>query len=93
MATKQTTVRAPGGDVVVTIKPGTPEMENYLSAGYGGMTLEEANAIIGDWEKDHKTWDIAEVRKARAFIAAYNATPEPISTRKAWRLTPHPDRR
>ena len=93
MATKATTVRAPGGDVVATIKPGTPEMESFLGAGYDGMTLEEANAIIGDWEKDHKTWDIAEVRKARAFMAAYSATPEPISTRRPWRLTQHPDRR
>ena len=86
------TVKAPGGDVVETIKPGTPEMEHYLSIGYG-MTMEEAEAIVGDWQKDHQSWPLEEVRKARAMIAAYHAKPEPVSNRPAWRLTPHPDRR
>jgi len=92
MATKQTTVRAPGGDVVVTIKPGTPEMAAYLEGGYG-MSLEKAQTIIEERPKNPALWPYEVYEKAQAFMAAYNATPEPVSTRKAWRLTPHPDRR
>ena len=92
MATKQTTVRAPGGDIVTTIKPGTPEMAAYLEAGYG-MSLEKAQTIIKERPERPELWPYEVYEKAQAFMAAYNATPEPVSTRKAWRLTPHPDRR
>jgi len=89
--TRPTTVREPGGETIGTIKPGTPEMAEYLAAGYQ-MTIDEAEAIIADWEKDHRSWPLEEVRKARAMLAAYQASPEPVSNRSAWRLTPHPPR-
>jgi len=92
MANRKSTVREPGGDVIVTIKPGTPEMAAYLEVGYG-MSLEKAETIIRERPDRPDLWPYEIFEKAQAFVAAYNASPEPVSTRPAWRLTPHPDRR
>ena len=86
-----TRIKEPGGQEIRTIKPGTPEMEQYLAVGYD-LSVSDAKAIIADWEKDHSSWPLDEVKKARAMLAAYNAKPEPVSSRPAWRLTPHPPR-
>lgn len=66
-----------------TIHPGTPEMENYLAAGYG-LTIDEAKTIVQEWEKDHRSWPLEEVRKAKAMLAAFNAKPRAIDTEPAW---------
>lgn len=71
-----------------SIKPGTPEMEAYLGAGYG-MSIKEAEAIVAEWEKDHKAWPLEEMRKARAMLEAYRAKPVAIDRSPAWTNESH----
>lgn len=71
------------------IEPETPEMEALLTAGYGGMTLEEAKSII----KMHEDNPVAQpyndrLKRAKAFIEAYKASPRPISTKPGWKRDP-----
>lgn len=63
------------------IKPNTPEMETYLSVGYGGMTAAQAQEIIAARKKDPGAFPFAEAQKAEAYMAAYRATPQVISKR------------
>jgi hypothetical protein len=56
-----------------SIKPGSPEMEAFLSAGYPQVgSREHANEIIEAWKKDHTScpWELKE--QAIAFLAALN---------------------
>lgn len=74
---------------VKPILPNTPEMEAFLGVGYGGLTVDEAKAVIKATEAAIKAeipqpYPIGEVRNARAFLAAYSATPKPVATRKMW---------
>lgn len=66
-----------------SIKPGTPEMETFLQAGYG-MTIADAKLIVEEWTKDHKSWPLEEKRRAEAMLAAYTAVPRAIDTAPAW---------
>ena len=71
------------------ILPKTKEMEAFLSVGYGGLNVAEAEAIVKATEAAIKAeipqpYPIGDVRNARAFLAAYNATPVPVATRKMW---------
>jgi hypothetical protein len=61
-----------------SIKPGSPEMEAYLAAGYAPdiMNREQAELIIADWKKDHSSSPYPIYRKALAYLAALNAKPE-----------------
>lgn len=63
------------------IKPGTPEMENYLGIGYGGMTVRFAREIIAARKEDSGSYPYSKQLEAEAFLAAYNSTPVAISTR------------
>ena len=71
------------------ILPKTKEMEAFLGVGYNGLTVSEAETIIKDTEvaiqeKVPQPYPIQDVRNARAFLAAYNATPKVVATREMW---------
>jgi len=66
------------------VKPGTPEMETLLAAGYG-LTVAEAERVIAERDKDPQRWPMEDYKKAKAFLEAYHATPQVISTRRPWR--------
>ena len=68
------------------VKPKTAQMEALLQAGYG-MTVAEAKTIIKERKENPVTWPLEEARKAEAMLAAYEATPQVISTRQGWRRT------
>lgn len=68
------------------VKPGSEQHLQLLQTGYS-MTLDEAKAVVADWEKDHKSYPLEEVRKARALIAAATAVPVPIDTEPGWKRT------
>ena len=68
------------------IKPKTVQMEALLQAGYG-MTVEEAKTILKERKENPVAWPLEEARKAQAMLAAYEATPQVISTRAGWRRT------
>lgn len=69
------------------IKPGTPEHAALLATGYG-MTVEKAQTIISERKKNPAIWPYEMLEKAEAMLAAYNAKPVVISTRKPWRTRP-----
>ena len=79
MATEDTFVKTELGNIKV-VKPGSPEHEQLLSVGYGGMTKEMALTIIAERKKDPASWPYEELKKAQAFLAALNAgSPKPTS--------------
>jgi hypothetical protein len=60
-----------------SIKPGSPAMEAFLSAGYADIgTREHANEIIEGWKKDHSScpWDLKQ--RAIAYLEALDAKPK-----------------
>jgi hypothetical protein len=69
------------------IEPGTPEMEAFLSVGYGGMSVATAQKIIAERDKDPHLWPFEEYQKAKAFLEAYNAKPQVISQTPGWKRT------
>jgi len=69
---------------VKRIKPNTPEMAQYLSAGYQ-MTLEQAKAIIKERDADPATYPYEVYAKAKAFLAAYETAPTAVSTDPGWK--------
>lgn len=90
--TRSNVVRTADGQEVQSIQPGTPEMEAYLRTGYG-ISIEVARKIVDEWENNPQSkWPIERYEQAKAMLAAYEASPEPVSERPAWRLTPHPPR-
>ena len=68
------------------IQPGSEEMERFLGVGYQ-MTKEEAERIIKERDKDPHLWPFEVYQKAKAFLAALDATPEVVSTRPGWKRT------
>lgn len=66
------------------IAPGTPEMEAYLAAGYPGMTVKKAKAIIEERKQNPALWPYSELEKAEAFLAAYDAKPIAIDKSPHW---------
>lgn len=69
----------------VTIAPKTAEMEAFLQAGYPGMTVEKAKTIIKERRENPALWPYEMFEKAQAFLAAYEAKPTAVSTRKPWK--------
>jgi hypothetical protein len=62
------------------IKPGSPEMESLLSAGYPDIaTREHAKEILATREKNPALipWDVAQ--RATAFLEALDATAKVIN--------------
>ena len=56
------------------IKPGTPEMEAFLSAGYPDIgTREHAEEIVSERKKDHSAYPWEVYQRALAFLAALDA--------------------
>jgi len=68
------------------VKPGTPEMETLLGSGYDGMTVEKAKTIIDERKTSPHLWPYEMMDKARAFLQAYSAKSQVISTRQPWRI-------
>jgi len=66
------------------VKPKTKQLEALLMAGYK-MTIETAKAIIKERKADPQTWPLERYEDALAMIAAYEATPQVISTREGWK--------
>jgi hypothetical protein len=72
------------------IKPGTPEMEALLQAGYPDMSVDKAKRIIKERQERPELWPYAMLERAEAFLAAYNAKPTAVSTRvPARKLSKH----
>jgi len=67
------------------IKPGTPEMEQLLSAGYNGMTVAEAKEIIDGRAKNPAMFSYDQLKQAQAFMAAYTTASVPISKDPGWK--------
>lgn len=65
------------------IRPETKQMEAFLGVGYG-LTVDEAEQVIALAKKDPLAYPIAEVRKAKAFLAAYHTAPTVVATRPGW---------
>lgn len=70
------------------VRPGTPEMERLLQVGYPDMTVETANQIIRERAENPQTWPFEELKKAKAFLAAYKTPSRPISTDPGWKREP-----
>ena len=70
-----------------SIKPGTPAMAERLSVGYG-MTLDEAREIIKERKDNPQSHPYERLRKAQAFLQAYDAVPQVVSTTPGWKRTP-----
>lgn len=70
------------------IKPGTPEMERFLQAGYGDLTVEEARRIIKERKENPMMYPYSEEQRCRAFLAAYDSTPIAIDTEPGWKRYP-----
>ncbi len=77
------TTRRPKGKMS-RILPGTPEMELFLGVGYDGMTAAEAQAIIAERAANPASHPYELLKKAEAFLAAYNARPRAIDTDPHW---------
>ena len=75
---------------LVKLAPNTPELENFLGAGYGGMTKAEAERIIKERNANPAVWPFEEYRKAKAFLAALAASPQVVSKRKPWQVNGRP---
>ncbi len=65
------------------IKPGSEAHQQLIEAGYQ-MTLADAEMIVKEWEKDHKSWPLDEVKKAKAMLAAAQSIPQVIDTDPGW---------
>ena len=66
------------------IEPGTPEMEAFLGAGYG-MSIKDAEQIIRERDENPLVHPYERYVDAKAFLQAYTATPEVISTTPGWK--------
>jgi hypothetical protein len=68
---------------VISIKPGTPEMEAFLQAGYP-FSIEEAERIVKERSTSPATIPYERYTAAQAMLAAYKAKPQVISKRQPW---------
>ena len=66
------------------VKPKSKEMEALLMTGYN-MTIATAKKIIKERDENPQMWPIERYEMAQAMLAAYEATPEVISTRAGWK--------
>jgi len=71
-------------DGVKPVKRGTPEMAQLVEGGYA-MSVEEAEKILADWEKNPQTWPLDMVQKARGCIAAFTTDPVVVSEKPGWK--------
>ena len=69
---------------VISIKPGTPEMESFLQVGYP-FSIKEAERLIEERKVNPASVPYERARDAFAMLAAYKATPIAISTRPGWK--------
>lgn len=72
-------------DKVISIRPDTPEMENYLALGYDGLTVEEAERIIKERKANPQSHPYEVMKKCEAFLAAYHTAPKAIDTQPGWK--------
>ena len=68
---------------VMCIKPGTPEMESLLQAGYP-FSLEEAKRLVEERRVNPASVSYERARDADAMLQAYKAKPIAISKRPGW---------
>ena len=71
-------------DLVTPVEPETDEMEALLGVGYDGMTVEQAELILRERDQDPHLHPYEEFQKATAFLAAYHAKAEVVSTKAPW---------
>ncbi len=74
------------------VEYGTSEHEALLSAGYGGMTREDAERIVVERDANPLTHPYEEYQKAKAFLAGLAATPVVIDTEPGWKRESRPVR-
>lgn len=69
---------------VEKVQPKSKAHEQLLAVGYG-MDLAEAQEIVDGRKKDPAAYTIPELRKAQAFIEAYNAKPVVTARREMFK--------
>lgn len=63
---------------------GGPGHQAMLESGYG-ITMDEAKEIVRRHEEDPRTWPYNDdVKRAKAMLAAFAATPRAIDTNPHW---------
>jgi hypothetical protein len=73
---------------IAHIAPGTPEMEHLLAIGYPRIgSVEKAETIIKERKERPELWPYELYEQAQAFLAAYKATPQVISTKPGLKRT------
>jgi len=66
------------------IERGTPEMARLVEQGYG-FSLEDAQRMLADWEKNPQSWSLEDVKKARAMLEAYKTNPIVTDPTPGWK--------
>jgi hypothetical protein len=61
-------------------QPGSAEQAALLEAGYG-MSIDDAKAVIAERDANPHTHPYEEYRRAKAMLAALNASPAVIATK------------
>ena len=73
-------------EIIKSIKPGSKEMEAYLSTGYG-FDKEGAQIILDAYKANPLSVPYEKVEQARGFMAALTTKPTAVSTKPAWKRT------
>jgi hypothetical protein len=69
---------------ILQIKPGTPEMEAHLQAGYK-MSIEEAKRLISERKSNPAAVPYEVYSQAVAMVEGYSGKPEVISKTPGWK--------
>ena len=71
---------------IKSIKPGSKEMEAYLSTGYG-FDKEGAQVILDAYKTNPLSVPYEQVERARGFMAALTTKPIAVSEKPGWKRT------
>lgn len=71
---------------VKSIKPGSPEYERFLSAGYPDIaTRDHAKELLAMRKENPALVPFEVAERAKAFLEALDATPKAIDTEPGYR--------
>ena len=66
------------------VKPKSKELAALLESGYG-FSIETAKKIVAERDANPQAWPLERYDAAKAMLAAYEAKPQVISTRRGWK--------
>ena len=66
------------------VKPKSKESAALLESGYG-FSIDAAKRIVAERDKNPQAWPLERYEQALAMLAAFEATPQVISTRRGWK--------